>query len=62
MENNEMELQLQNMKVGERLNDWTPNVDVVAVPGGWLFITYTSNPYHDGDPALTAVFVPYKWR
>lgn len=54
----EKETLLKEMQVGDRINDWAPGVDVVCVPGGWMFITYASPAYADDSISITAVFVP----
>lgn len=54
----EKETLLKEMQVGDRINDWSPGVDVVRVPGGWMFITYASPAYADDSISITAVFVP----
>lgn len=50
---------LRAMQIGERIDDWLPNLDVVRVPGGWLFIVYAFNPYNDGATNVSTSFVPY---
>lgn len=52
------EKQLLDMKVGDNLDEWQNNTDVICVPGGWIFKMIAYNSYIDAAPAITAVFVP----
>lgn len=53
--------ELLAMTIGDVLFNFAPDIDVICVPGGWLFRTYAYNQYvESSDTSVALCFVPNK--
>jgi len=65
MTNKTKDIRLHTMKLHEVLHHQDPLVQIMCVPGGWIYTTYSEeyNPRIDGRDVtnyrISSVFVPY---